>query len=121
MVVAACSGSAEPLVPDPGCAHVVEASIVPTGASYRVTATISSADTGWDKYADTWVVRTPDGFVLRRVELAHPHTNEQPFTRTLTAVTIRPGEDVVEIAARDSIEGFCGEIVVLDVPRSVDL
>lgn len=94
----------------------MEASIVPTGTSYQVTATISSADTGWDKYADVWVIRTPDGFVLRRRELTHPHTSEQPFTRSLTGVTIPPGEDVVEIAARDSVEGFCGEIVVLDVP-----
>ena len=83
-----------------------------------MTATVSSADTGLEKYADQWIVRTIGGIVLATRELAHPHVTEQPFTRTLTDVTIPDGEDVVEIAARDSVEGFCGRIVVLEVPGS---
>lgn len=122
-MLTACSGSSasvpEPTTLEDGCAHVVEASIVPTGtATYRVTATIASADTGWNKYADLFVVRTPRGFVLRKRVLEHPHVDEQPFTRSLTGLSIPEGEDFVEIAASDSLEGFCGQFVVLEVPRS---
>jgi len=95
----------------------VEATIVPTGSTYRVTATIASADTGWNKYADFWVVRTPRGFVLRKRVLEHPHIDDQPFTRALSGLHIPEGEDVVEIAASDSVEGLCGQIIVLDVPK----
>ena len=48
--------------------------------------------------------------------LAHPHENEQPFTRSLSGVVIPDGVDTVTIAARDSVLGFCGEVFVLEVP-----
>ena len=107
--------SATPTVED-GCAHVIDATITPTGLTYQVSATVSSADTGWDKYADRWVVRTETGFVLRERDLAHPHVHEQPFTRTMTGLEVPDGEDVLEFAARDSVEGFCGTVFVLEVP-----
>ena len=99
-----------------GCADVVEAEITPSGGTYRVSATIRSADTGWEKYADAWVVRAPDGTVLGTRVLAHPHVDEQPFTRSLGDVDIPAGVAFVEIAARDLVEGFCGETVSLAVP-----
>lgn len=115
-LAASCSSSSEPSESTEGCANVIFAEVVTTGSSYRVTATVSSPDTGWEKYADRWVVRIPSGFVLQSRELEHPHLTEQPFTRTLTGVRIPEGEEVVEVAARDSVEGFCGKIVILDVP-----
>jgi len=118
-IAASCSSSSEPPRTTDGCANVISAEVVSTGSSsYRVTATVSSADTGWEKYADRWIVRTPGGLVLDSRELAHPHVTEQPFTRTLSGVRIPGGEEVVEIAASDSVEGFCGKILVLDVPGS---
>ena len=115
-LAASCSSSSEPLESTEGCANVIFAEVVKTGSSYRVTATVSSPDTGWEKYADRLVVRTPSGFVLQSLELEHPHLTEQPFTRTFTGVRIPEGEEVVEVAAKDSVEGFCGKIVVLEVP-----
>lgn len=115
--MSACSVSSDPTVPATSCANVVAADVVRTGTSYQVSVTVASADTGWDKYADRWVVRTLNGSVLRKRELAHPHVNEQPFTRVVTGVTIPDDVDVVEFAARDSVEGFCGKTIVLDVPR----
>jgi hypothetical protein len=117
-LAASCSSSSDPSESTEGCANVIFAQVVKTGSSYRVTATVSSPDTGWEKYADRLVVRTPSGFVLQSRELEHPHLTEQPFTRTLTGVRIPEGEEVVEVAASDSVEGFCGKIVVLDVPGS---
>ncbi len=99
-----------------GCADVVRATIDPSGETYRVAATIHSADTGWEKYADAWEVRSPDGEVLGTRVLAHPHVDEQPFTRSLDGVAIPDRVATVEIAARDSVAGFCGQTVVVPVP-----
>ena len=99
-----------------GCADVVAATIESSGDTYRVSATILSSDTGWDKYADAWEVRAPDGTILGTRILAHPHVDEQPFTRSLGDVDIPDGIEDVEIVARDSVAGFCGETVTITVP-----
>ena len=71
------------IVPGGDCAHVVGAAVNLDGSTATISATVLSADTGWDKYADRWEVRAPDGRVLGERVLAHPHENEQPFTRAL--------------------------------------
>ena len=52
----------------------------------RVHVTLTHPDTGWDHYADLWQVYAPDGTLLAERVLAHPHVNEQPFTRATTLV-----------------------------------
>lgn len=103
-------------VAEEGCADVIEATVVRSGDHYVVTATVESADTGWDRYADAWEVRTAAGDVLGTRELAHPHVDEQPFTRSLTDVEIPEGVTSVEVAARDSVVGFCGTTATVAVP-----
>ena len=116
LLAAGCAGGSEPAAAGAGCADVVAAEIAVQGNGFEVSATVSSADTGWDKYADTWVVRTPGGEILGTRRLTHPHVDEQPFTRTLGGVQIPEGIDRVEIAAGDSVVGFCGDAVVIAVP-----
>lgn len=99
-----------------GCAHVIAGEIAWQGEVATISATVSSADTGWDKYADAWEVRTVEGEVLGVRELAHPHENEQPFTRSLSGVSIPESETEVVLAARDSVEGWCGETFAIEVP-----
>jgi hypothetical protein len=99
-----------------GCADVIDASVERSGDQFVVTATVRSADTGWDRYADAWEVRDMDGDVLGTRELAHPHVDEQPFTRSLTGLVIPDGVTTVEVAARDSVVGFCGATVSVAVP-----
>ena len=99
------------------CADVIGGTIVATGdGTYRIDATVSSGDTGWDKYADAWEVRSTTDTVLGVRELAHPHETEQPFTRSLSGVEIPPELAEIVLHARDSINGFCGATVTLDVP-----
>ena len=107
---------AETSVPAEGCADVIEATVVRSGDRFVVTATVASSDTGWDRYADAWEVRTTAGDVLGTRVLAHPHVDEQPFTRSLNDVEIPPGVATVEVAARDSVVGFCGVIATAAVP-----
>ena len=84
-------------------APVIEAAEV---SGNRVSVTLSHADTGWDHYADGWEVLDADGNVLGYRELLHPHVNEQPFTRSLSGVTIPEGATSVFIRARDNVTGW---------------
>ena len=110
------AGSASPTVPPVGCADVIGVTIEGATAGFEVSATVRSADTGWDKYADLWEVRSPNGTVLGQRVLAHPHVDEQPFTRSLGGVEIPDGVGEVTIVARDSVAGFCGAEYVVEVP-----
>jgi hypothetical protein len=119
VIVAGCSEAsdvAETVAAVEGCADVVDASVERSGDLFVVTATVQSADTGWDRYADAWEVRTLTGEVLDTRVLAHPHVGEQPFTRSLTGVDIPEAVTTVEIAARDSVVGFCGTTATVAVP-----
>ena len=92
-----------------GCADVTAAAAERvTDGTWTFRVTVSSADTGWEKYADAWEVRTLGGEVLGTRELLHPHVDEQPFVRSLSGVSIPSEVDRVVIAARDSVAGFCG-------------
>ena len=95
--------------PSGECADVIDASATPTGdGTYTFSATVSSDETGWDKYADAWEVLDEQGVSLGVRELAHPHENEQPFTRTLTGVEVPSTVERVTLRARDSVLGYCG-------------
>ena len=119
VAVAGCGDAddvAETVAAVEGCADVVDAAVERSGDRFMVTATVRSADTGWDRYADAWEVRSTDGDVLGTRVLAHPHVDEQPFTRSLNDVEIPAAVTSVEIAARDSVVGFCGTTVTVAVP-----
>jgi hypothetical protein len=66
-----------------GEADVVAVEVKSSGKlTYNFNVTVSHADQGWDHYADRWEIIAPDGEILATRVLAHPHTNEQPFTRS---------------------------------------
>jgi hypothetical protein len=96
-----------------GCADVIDVEISGDGP-YAFAVTVSSPDTGWDKYADEWRIESESGEILGVRELTHPHVDEQPFTRSLRGVDVEAGSTVV-VAARDSVEGYCGERVTVTV------
>lgn len=77
-----------------------------SGNSWRFDVTLKHADEGWDHYADGWGVYLPDGTELGYRVLAHPHVNEQPFTRSLGGVEIPQGTKSVIIRPRDSVHGL---------------
>ncbi|MEL6581144.1 MAG: hypothetical protein AAFQ14_15470 [Cyanobacteria bacterium J06621_12] len=63
--------------------------------NYTFAVTISSPDTGCDRYADWWEVVTPEGELLYRRVLLHSHVDEQPFTRTGGTVAVSPEQPVI--------------------------
>jgi len=101
-----------------GEADVVNARLTATGnGTYRIEVTVAHADAGWKHYADRWEVLSPDGEIIGVRELAHPHDNEQPFTRSLAGVHIPLAVDEVLLRARDSVHGHGGKILRMKVPR----
>ena len=100
-----------------GKADVLKVAITQQGGGYRFDVTVAHEDTGWEHYADAWEVVAPDGKVLGVRTLAHPHVNEQPFTRSLGGVKIPAGVDSVTVRAHDKVHGWGGAEVTVKVPR----
>ena len=87
---------------------------------WRFDVTVRHNDDGWEHYADAWqVVRPPDGEVLAERVLAHPHVNEQPFTRSQSGVRIPRELTVVTVHAKCNVHGFGGREVTVDLSRSM--
>lgn len=76
-----------------------------TYSSGRFSVTLSHGDTGWDDYADGWRIELADGTVLGTRVLAHPHVDEQPFTRSLN-IAVPSNVSEVFIRASDSVGGW---------------
>lgn len=120
--------------PQDECCHVIKLEAFPSfddneNLSWRFSATMSSPyeqETGWDKYCDAFEIRTgissegEEEVVTTRI-LAHPHPNEQPFTRSSNgAVALPVGVNSIVAIARDSVSGYCGTGVTLELPTVDD-
>ncbi|MEE8546602.1 MAG: hypothetical protein V3S63_00695 [bacterium] len=88
----------------------------PDSGTYTFNVTIGHADTGWDHYADRWEVLASDGKIIATRVLLHPHVSEQPFTRSLSGITIPAGETMVTVRARDSIHKYGGKEIDVHLP-----
>lgn len=94
---------ASPAFGDPAHVEGVETSM--SDGTWRFNVTISHPDTGWEHYADGWKILAPDGAILGERPLAHPHVNEQPFTRSLSGAFISDEIDHVFIQANCNVDG----------------
>ena len=100
-----------------GEADVIEAKIEKTEAGiFTIEATVQHSDEGWSHYADKWDVLDENGTVVATRVLHHPHVNEQPFARGLSGVKIPEGVTAVNVRAHDSVHGYGGRIVTVEVP-----
>ena len=85
-----------------------------TGSTWRFSVTVRHADSGWDHYADEWQVVDPEtGVVYGTRVLAHPHVQEQPFTRSQSGIEIPAHVEQVLVRARCNVHGYggCGMLV----------
>jgi len=103
LLALACPAFADPVV-------IEDVRATQSGGTWRFDVTVSHPDTGWEHYADGWRVEDAEGKDLGTRILAHPHVNEQPFTRSLSGVVIPEGTTEIYIRARDNIDGW-GETV----------
>jgi len=95
-------------------AHAGEADVLKVRAkckddnTCRFSVRVRHRDKGWNHYVDRWEVLSLDREILATRVLAHPHVDEQPFTRSLT-VEIAPEHKSVIFRAHDSEHGYGGE------------
>lgn len=106
---------ATPVFADPVTINAVEA--VQSGPSWRFNVTVTHPDTGWDHYADGWRIEDSEGNDLGTRVLAHPHVNEQPFTRSLTGVRIPDNLETVYVRARCSVDGWNDDVTAVKLMR----
>ncbi len=114
--LAALLAAALPFAAAADPAQVVGAEAEPSAAGWTITATLRHGDTGWDDYADGWRVLTEGGDVLGTRDLAHPHVDEQPFSRSLSGVRVPEGTARVLIESSTTATGWGGTRYPLDLP-----
>lgn len=100
-----------------GEADVLDVEVSCGNSVCRFDVTVGHDDEGWEHYADKWEVLSPDGAILATRELAHPHENEQPFTRSLVNVKIPGDLSEVIVRAHDSIHEYGGKELVVELPN----
>jgi hypothetical protein len=86
-------------------------------SSWTVRTTLEHSDEGWKHYADAWRIMGEDGTEYGTRILAHPHVNEQPFTRSLSGVKIPRDVKIVFIEAHDSVHGWSPDRIRVDLTR----
>ncbi|MFW6294039.1 MAG: hypothetical protein ACOC7V_17200 [Spirochaetota bacterium] len=87
-----------------------------SGGTWRFDVTVEHNDEGWDHYADRWQVVHPETFeVYGERILAHPHDNEQPFTRSESGIRIPDDQSSVLVRARCTDHGYEGYAVLVDL------
>ena len=92
---------------DTSVAAVVAVEVRGEAGDYVFTVTVSSPDTGCDRYADWWEVIDLEGGLIYRRVLLHSHVTEQPFSRSGGPVAI--AEDaVVWVRAHMNPGGYGG-------------
>ena len=95
--------------------EITKVTAIELGGKWRFDVSILHPDTGWDHYADAWRVLDMAGNELGIRVLAHPHENEQPFTRSLSGIVIPEGTKQVQIQARDLPHGWNETTTIFDL------
>ena len=105
-----------PIVAAADIPEIVSVNARASNGTWQFDVALLHADTGWDHYADGWGIYAIDGAELGYRVLAHPHVNEQPFTRSLGGVSI--ASDITQIILRphDLVHGD-GPDFILILPR----
>ena len=83
----------------------------------RFAVTVRHDDRGWEHFANRWEVLSPDGEILATRVLAHPHDDEQPFTRSLSNVSIPAQLTEVVLRAHDLVHGYGGKELIVQLPE----
>ena len=88
-------------------ADVIAVDVSGSEGSYTFAVTLSSPDTGCDRYANWWEVLDRDGNLIYRRILGHSRVDEQPFTRSGGPVDVA-ADQVVFVRAYMHPTGYGG-------------
>jgi hypothetical protein len=95
-----------------GSANVIAVAITGDPNAYYFDVTLETTDVDCSHFADWWEVLTPDGELLYRRILAHPHTeglSGNPFTRSGGPVAVPADQEVVVRAHLNDL-GYVGVV-----------
>ena len=115
LTAAAITGLALPAMADGPVVEDVQ--MEKTGMGWRVSVTLSHADTGWDHFADSWRIEDAEGKVIAVRKLMYPHVEEQPFTRSLSSVMLPDGAREIYVRAHCSKGGWHDETTKVKIAR----
>lgn len=116
LLIAAMSAALCSLNAYAGGADVIEVSKTKSAdGTWRFSVTVAHGDEGWEHYANSWQILTPDGDIIATRILAHPHVEEQPFTRNKSGIKIPEDLKEVIVRAGDSVHGFSGKTMRVDM------
>jgi len=74
-------------------------------------------DQGWEHFANSWEVIDLNGNKIGGRNLAHPHVNEQPFTRNQCDIKIPKEMSQVIVRAKCNKHGFGGQAMIVDLNK----
>lgn len=89
--------------------RIVGVAVQKADIGWRFEVTVDHPDTGWEHFANGWEILDAAGNRLGWRELAHPHVEEQPFTRSLGNVILPDGTTEVFLRASCSVDGWSGQ------------
>ena len=99
-----------------GEADVVDVlTIRQSNGNFVFRVSVLHTDEGWEHYADAFEIVSLSGEILATRILAHPHVNEQPFTRSII-VKLDPSIRTVTIRAKDKIHQYGGKTIEVTLP-----
>jgi hypothetical protein len=102
--------------------HAGEADVIDVKATFEAAGTfafdvtVRHADAGWEHYADRWEVIGTDGAIYGTRVLAHPHDDEQPFTRSQGGIKIPEGVSQVTVRGHDLVHEYGGMEMTVALP-----
>lgn len=89
-----------------------------SGGTWDVHVAVFHNDEGWDHYANVWQLLDADsGAVIGERILAHPHDTEQPFTRSLSGVSIPSGTGTLIVRSRCNLHDYGGKEIRVEIPE----
>ncbi len=114
-VFLSAQGKDEGFNPDLDYAQVVYVNAFETSKGvWRFDVTLRHNDEGWNHYATSWQVVNPETMeILSERVLAHPHVDEQPFTRSQGTIKIPPTLSEVLVRAKCQRHGFGGQEIIV--------
>ena len=86
-----------------------------SNGSWCFDTSVQHNDQGWEHYADGWEVIDLEGNQLGYRHLAHPHDNEQPFTRRQCDIKIPSAMSKVIVRAKCNEHGYGGKPVIVEL------
>jgi hypothetical protein len=96
---------------------VVDVDVRSTGDDrFTFQVTLSSPYDTPQRYADAFRVKTSNDMTFGVRELLHDHASEQPFTRSLTGVSIPSDIRQVIVQGRDQQYGYGGDTMTVNLP-----